>query len=279
MGEFAEVISQVLFVITIVIIGVEGIFSLLDRIGFLPPFLARLYMSRDKRLVTMTLQETHLYEKKPLIKQAIDYWRLETLVTDIDASMALRELVISTTRRLDLQVGLYKKVELQYYIDLAEYTTNWEKIETLVQIMCSSIRKSLASLDSPIQIDKIAAPPGNPALAVIAAAQLQRPFVSVTPISPLASDPISGAVVSGEHIVLMHDVVLTGYRLAAVANALRTAGARVEHAFVLVERTDSKRGGGETPSETLARNGIKLHSILSIDDDGLASLLKHNKQD
>ena len=174
-------------------------------------------------------------------------------------------------------MGLYKKVHLQYYIDLADYASDWGKLDQLAQLMCSDIRKSLAKLDAPIRIDKIAASPGNPALAVITAAQLQKPFISVTPISPLASDPISGKVEKDDHIILVHDVVLTGYRLTDVASALRAAGAKVEHAFVLVERTDTKKEGGETPSETLSRNGISLHPILSLNDEQIAALLKQKK--
>jgi orotate phosphoribosyltransferase len=278
MDPITQFIERLLFSVMIVIIGIEGVFSLLDRFGFLPRFLEVAYLARERRLVTSTLEEMGLVDKKPLIRQSIDYWRAETLAAIFDAKSALEELIRPNTRELGREsrsgVGLYKKIRLKYYIDLADYASDWEKLDFLVHIMCSNIKKALASLDAPIQIDKMAAPPGNPALAVITAAQMRKPFIAVTPVSPLASDPISGKIEKGEHVALIHDVVLTGYRLEAVANALRTAGATVEHAFVLVERTDSKGTNGETPSEALARNGIKLHPVISLGDDELASLLK-----
>lgn len=279
MDTITQFINQFLFYITITIIGIESVMSLLDRLGLLPSFFEKIYISRDKRTITLTLQELGLAEKRSLIRQTIDYWRSETLVTNINAKAALIDLVLSTTRQLGTEVGLYKKVRLRYYIDLAEHTTDWEKLDVLAQLMCSSIRGCLASLDNPIQIDKIAASPGNPALALVTAAQMKKPFVSViAPKSPLASDPISGKIEKEDHVILVHDVVLTGYRLADIAGALRDAGAKVGHAFVLVERTDSKKGGGETPSETLEKNGIKLHSILSIDDDDIAAQLKRRRK-
>lgn len=274
MNALTQIIEQILLGLSITIIGVEGVLSLLNRLGFLPNFIAKVYTKRDKQLVAMTLEESGIKEKTPIIRQAMDYWRTEALATSLDTKHELTELICNITRETRAEVGLYKKVRLKYYIDLADYTTDWEKLETLAQLMCSNIKLTLSILNTHIQIDKIAASPGNPALAVVTARKLYKPFISVTPISPLSSDPVSGKIENGNYIILVHDVVLTGYRLADIANALRNAGAQVEHAFVLVERTDNKISGGDSPSETLSKNGIKLHSIISLNDQDIKELLK-----
>lgn len=274
MDPITELIGRIILDITIIIIGVEGVLSILNRMGFLPPPIRRAYYLRDKEFIIDSLEELGISASKPIIRQAYDYWRTETFVTVINAERELMDLIKTTTRHLEAEVGLYKKVPLLYYIDLADHTSDWKKLGILVQLICASIRKSMASLDVPIQFDKIAAPPGNPALAVFTAAQFQKPFISVTPISPLSSDPISGKIEKDDKVILVHDVVLTGYRLADIAASIRKAGGIVEHAFILVERTDSKQDGGETPSETLANNGVKLHPIISVNDNDLAIFMK-----
>lgn len=277
MDSVTQIIGQLLLNITILIIGIEGVMSLLDRLGFLPIFLERFYITRDKRTVMLTINELGLIDKKPILRQALEYWRSESLTTNIDTKTTLTNLIAPITRELKSEVGLYKKVKLQYYVDLAEHTTDWNKLDMLAKLICSDLRKNLAVLDSPIRMDKIAAPPGNPALAIMVAVHMQKPFISVTPISPLSSDPVSGKIEKDDEVVIIHDVVLTGFRLADVANAIRSAGGKVKHAFVLVERTDSKKSVGETPSETLLKNGVSLHSILSVNDDSLAAILKKRR--
>ena len=92
MDPIISFISQLLLGATVVIVGLEGIMSLLDRMGFLPSFLDKVYTSRDRRLTTMALQELGLVDKRPLIRQVVDYWRSEALATNIDPTLALRAI-------------------------------------------------------------------------------------------------------------------------------------------------------------------------------------------
>ena len=63
----------------------------------------------------------------------------------------------------------------------------------------------------------------------------------------------------GDRVLLIDDLVTTGLSLERAAKAIRAEGGVVTDAFVLLDREE----GGE---ERLARNGVRLHSILRISD-------------
>ena len=77
MDSITQLIGRFLLDVTILIIGVEGVMSLLDRLGFLPTFLERFYLSRDKRTVSLTIQE--LVVQRDFIVLRDFGWYYETL--------------------------------------------------------------------------------------------------------------------------------------------------------------------------------------------------------
>lgn len=274
-----QLVSTAALVLTVLIVAIASLLDLADRLGLpLPRAIGKHLSFHDEHIITVTLEKLGVLSSTQYISQAVEYARLKNLIPDIDPIGELEHIICAATRRETASVGLYDRIPLEYYTDLGEMTSAPDEAIHIASLICSNIRKQLDSLSSGVRIDKIAAPPGNPALAVYTSFQLKKPFVFVQPISPNPADPITGGVKQGEYVILIHDVVLTGKRMADVAGSLRAAGAIVQHAFVLVERTDARRTIGETPSETLSKNGIALHAMITIDDGGLVELLKRRGQ-
>lgn len=266
-------IDDLFLIIVIILLGLESVLNVLDRIGFLPRSVEKRYAAREKRLILSTLDEVGLVSRRPMIRQLTDYWDIRDATSTLNIESDLLELVRDNTREENVKVGLYTSIFLKYFIDLASLTSEPVETARLARLLGASIRDALSSLETSLHIDKIAASPGNPALAFAISSHLKRPLVLVDPKSANPSDPIHGKCGQGDYIVVVHDVLLTGRRIADVVDALRTAGATVEHVFALIERTDARRIGEELPTITLGRKGIVLHTIMSLDDDDLARLL------
>ncbi|MCW4045667.1 MAG: orotate phosphoribosyltransferase [Candidatus Bathyarchaeota archaeon] len=95
---------------------------------------------------------------------------------------------------------------------------------------------------------------------------------------------VEGILVSGEHVLLIDDLVTTGLTLKKAAEAVTAEGGIVKEAVALLDREE----GGK---EKLAKNGIQLHSLLkiseiantlfdigAIDEENLKTILKQIKK-
>jgi orotate phosphoribosyltransferase len=71
---------------------------------------------------------------------------------------------------------------------------------------------------------------------------------------------IEGAVQPGDRALIVDDVLTSGGSVIKAVTAARTAGLKVEHALVIVDR---KEQDGRAKIEQL---GVTLHSVLTIDD-------------
>jgi orotate phosphoribosyltransferase len=95
---------------------------------------------------------------------------------------------------------------------------------------------------------------------------------------------VEGILVSGDHVLLVDDLVTTGLNLKKAAEAIRAEGGVVKEAVALLDREE----GGK---EKLEKSGIKIHTLLrmsevaetlheigAIDEESLKTILKQIKK-
>jgi len=70
---------------------------------------------------------------------------------------------------------------------------------------------------------------------------------------------VEGILVSGDKVLLVDDLVTTGLTLRKAAEAIRAEGGIVDQAVAFLDREEGGR-------EKLAKNGIKLHTLLKISE-------------
>jgi len=80
---------------------------------------------------------------------------------------------------------------------------------------------------------------------------------------------IEGAVQAGDRALIVDDVLTSGGSVIKAVTAARTAGLKVEHTLVIVDRKEQE---GRARIEQL---GVTLHSILTIDDLMAAERARH----
>lgn len=103
-------------------------------------------------------------------------------------------------------------------------------------------------------------PMGGLHLATAFSLTANLPLIYVHPHSQVrhVEEEIEGAYVPGQTVLLVDDLITGGASLRETADMLRSAGLRVQDAFVLIDR-------GAGGAESLRREGIKLHSLLPLD--------------
>jgi len=95
---------------------------------------------------------------------------------------------------------------------------------------------------------------------------------------------VEGILVSGDHVLLVDDLVTTGLNLKKAAQAIRAEGGVVNEAVAFLDREE----GGK---EKLEKSGIKIHTLLkisevantlyeigAIDEESLKTILKQVKK-
>lgn len=98
-------------------------------------------------------------------------------------------------------------------------------------------------------------------IAVAVALETGRPFVMVRkePKDHGTKELIEGDVMPGEKFVVVEDVATTGGSTMKVVNALRSKGAHVVRAIVVVDRE-------EGAAQLLSENGIEFVSVFKAKD-------------
>lgn len=98
-------------------------------------------------------------------------------------------------------------------------------------------------------------------IAVAVALETGRPFVMVRkePKDHGTKELIEGDVVPGEKFVVVEDVATTGGSTMKVVNALRSKGAHVVKAIVVVDRE-------EGAAQLLSENGVEFVSVFKAKD-------------
>lgn len=142
-----------------------------------------------------------------------------------------------------------------YYIDLRVVPSFPGAFRRICQLYVDFINKELGD-----NFDRIAGIPtaGIPFAAVIAH-NMDKPFLYVRKGFKRHGRErrVEGVLTPGDKVLLVDDLVTTGGSLRAAARVIRAEGGVVEDAVVLIDREE----GG---ADALARDGIKLHSLLKI---------------
>lgn len=112
------------------------------------------------------------------------------------------------------------------------------------------------------KFDRIAGVPlaGIPFASQIAY-DLKKPFLYVRKNVRLHGRErrVEGILVSGDHVLLVDDLVTTGLTLKNAADAVKAEGGVVTNAVVFLDREEGAK-------QKLEKNGIKLHSVLRISE-------------
>jgi len=145
-----------------------------------------------------------------------------------------------------------------YYIDLRIVPSFPDAFEKVCEAYANVIRTQVG-LD---HVDRIAGIPvaGIPFASVVAL-NLRKPFLYVRKGARTHGRErrIEGIIAPGNRVLLIDDLITGGLSLLKAGKAIMAEGGVVEDAVVLIDREE----GGK---EKLAKNGIKLHALLSIDE-------------
>jgi orotate phosphoribosyltransferase len=141
-----------------------------------------------------------------------------------------------------------------YYVDLRVIPSFPDAFKVVTDILTNTVERVL-DING---FNRIAGIPiaGTP-FAALLAFRLNKPLLYTRQNLQLRGRErrVEGVLLPGDRVLLVDDLVTTGQSLLKAALAIRTEGGLVSDAFVLLDREE----GGH---ERLAKNGIKLHSVL-----------------
>jgi orotate phosphoribosyltransferase len=144
-----------------------------------------------------------------------------------------------------------------YYIDKYLFTTQPGLLERIARELSSRL---------PDGVERVAGPVLG-AVPLVTAVSLQTGLPSVIvrvdkPKEYGTARRFEGALLAGERVVLVEDVVTTGGAALAAVDVLREAGAEVLGALVVVDREQGGR-------EAFAAAGVPLQALFTKSDLGL----------
>lgn len=272
-----QIIEQISVAVILMLLAVKSVVDVLEYIGLPVPFLERKKQAMERQKVRCVLQELGLLGQGRTLQQVITYTTLRSSLPIVDHQRELARLIRTSVRDVgEAEVGYREHTRLRYYIDLKEVACEPELNDLMAKIMANFILTKMRIIsERPICFNKIAAPKaGNPALVILLSRLLGMPYVFVDINSPLRGDTIDGRVEEGDEIVIVHDVVASGYIVSCCASEIRKRNGKAHHVFVLVERTDRQKEDLESPRDLLQRSDLMLHSVMALDDEQIDKLLK-----
>ncbi len=136
----------------------------------------------------------------------------------------------------------------EYYIDKYVFETNPECL--------TLIAKAFASRITEPKLAGVAL--GAVPLVVATAVETSRPYVIVRKAAKEygTGNRIEGELLAEEDIVVLEDIATTGQSAVDAVEALRSAGAIVQHVLVVVDREEGAR-------EALAAIDVEMDSLLT----------------
>jgi orotate phosphoribosyltransferase len=145
-----------------------------------------------------------------------------------------------------------------YYIDLRVIPS----FPDVFHEICESYSQYITSKIGVKNFDRIAAIPiaGLPFASQIAY-NLNKPFIYVRKGIHLSGRErrVEGVLASGDKVLLIDDLITTGFSLKESTDAVRAEGGVVSDAVVFLDREEGGR-------ELLEKSGVKLHSVLIISE-------------
>jgi len=165
------------------------------------------------------------------------------------------------TRIGALKFGTFKLTSGEispYYLDLRIVPSFPNAFKQICDLYIELIKNDIGTHD----FNRIAGvPTAGISFASIAAYNLEKPFIYVrtTKRQHGRGRCVEGILLPGDRVLLIDDLITKGGSILKNAEAVRAEGGVVTDAVVLVDREE----GG---NENLAREGIKLHYLLSTDE-------------
>jgi orotate phosphoribosyltransferase len=145
-----------------------------------------------------------------------------------------------------------------YYIDLRVIPSFPDAFHEI----CESYAQYLTDQIGAKNFNRIAAIPiaGIPFASQVAY-NLNKPFIYIRKGIHLSGRErrVEGVLASGDKVLLIDDLITTGFSLKESTDAVRAEGGVVSDAVVFLDREE----GGK---ELLEKNGVKLHSVLKISE-------------
>jgi orotate phosphoribosyltransferase len=160
-----------------------------------------------------------------------------------------------------IEFGAYKLSSgriTPYYVDLRVIPSFPDAFQRISDILLNTVNHDLNTNT----FDRIAGIPiaGTP-FAALLAFRLNKPFLYTRQNLRLRGRErrVEGVLNPGDRVLLIDDLVTTGWSLIKAASAIRTEGGLVSDALVLLDREE----GGQ---ERLAKNNISLHCVLKMEE-------------
>jgi len=258
---------------------VAGTLEFLDRMGFPTPLQDK-RDEKNKKLITGTLEQVGLIKHKLEVQQLGDFLTHKKKFPVTYSGEYLDGIIRKYVRESKFEkVGLFEQTSINYFVDFADAITDPEDGILLTRIMCREIVMAMSSfVDKPIYFDRVAiSKSGNSSLGIRVALELQKPWVFIDVRGGvIASEAVEGLLKPEEEVIIVHDILASGKLIEIMAHEISKRGAKVNHVFVLMERTDRQKMGLAKPSEVLAKCGLKLHYISQISDRDLAKMINKN---
>ncbi|MFX1480066.1 MAG: orotate phosphoribosyltransferase [Promethearchaeota archaeon] len=144
-----------------------------------------------------------------------------------------------------------------YYIDLRVIPNFPDEFEKLISFTIDYLKLSCLEFDGVVAIPLAGMPFG-----IMIASRLHKPFYILRkePKKYGLKKLIEGDIKKGQKILLVDDLIASGFSKLYAINALREEGAKVENLFVLIDRTPGDLA--EFEKEHL----IKVHYLINVDD-------------
>jgi len=145
-----------------------------------------------------------------------------------------------------------------YYIDLRIVPSFPDAFRRICDFYLALIKSDIGA-DG---FDRIAGiPTAGISFASITAYNLKRPFLYVRPTERKHGRErrVEGILLPGDRVLLIDDLITSGGSILKAAESVRAEGGVISDAVVLLDRE-------ETGKENLAKDGIKLHYLLTMSE-------------
>lgn len=228
----------------LILLGISTLIQVCDMCGFLPGWIRKKFRINKSQDTLEVLKEFGIDANKYKRKNAIvgiprdyDYKNIENCI-----ETKLKELIIDK----EVSVGMVRKTELNYYIDLIGHTCNEECAQAYARILTSywaeTVEKTQA-VKTPI-IDFIVTPKGgSPILGYEFSKLMQMPFVLHEERARFDSEKddmrkwfdCSEIPPKGARALIVDDSTTGGRMVLSVINDLRKYGYEVSECLVVFE--------------------------------------------
>jgi orotate phosphoribosyltransferase len=144
-----------------------------------------------------------------------------------------------------------------YYIDLRVIPNSPDEFEKLIGFAIDYLKISCLEFDGVVAIPLAGIPFG-----IMIANQFHKPFFILRrkPKEYGLKKLIEGEIKPGQKILLVDDLISSGFSKSYAINALRDEGALLENLFVIIDRTAG------TLSDFEKEYKIKVHYLINVDD-------------